>query len=361
MKSEFFASGVPENSLQQIHLATGFKIGQLPVRYLGVPLVTQKLTSKDCSTLLVKIKSMIDKWSSRHLSFGGRLQLVKSILFNIFGYWSRQLVLPKGVIIDIEKLCMRFFWRGNDIPAKGARVSWSQICCLKSEGGLGLRKLTDWSKACCLLLVRKILADEGSLWIAWIKGYCFKTVDYWNVGCKLHFSWILRKLIKLKDEARRLFWSATNLVQFKAWMVILDRLPTRDRLVRFGVVTDDACGLCAAGQESRNHLFLDCSYAKEVWGTILLHVFRCWNDALRWLVSSLKGKSLLVRILKLAWTGFVYFVWEERNRRIFRGVIRPAEEIVDRVREAIRIKMYRSHVNRLDNVNRRLCLAWDLI
>ncbi|XP_039047469.1 uncharacterized protein LOC120187962 [Hibiscus syriacus] len=299
MKSEFFACGVSVNSLLQIRLATSFKISQLPVRYLGVPLVTQKLTSRDCSALLIKIKSRIDVWSSMHLSFGGRLQLVKSVLFSIFGYWSRQLVLPKGVIKDIEKLC-----------------------------GMGQRKLTDWSKACCLMLVRKILVDDGSLWIAWIKGYCFKTMDYWNVGCKTHFSWILRKLLKLRDEARRLFWSAINLTRIKdgwiwdnvcdrrdkvdwhrliwfaahipkfsiiAWMVILDRLPTKDILVRFGMVTDNVCGLCGVGQESSNHLFLECSYATEVWGAILqacglqLQVLHCWNDALRWLILNLKA------------------------------------------------------------------------
>ncbi|XP_039005546.1 uncharacterized protein LOC120132937 [Hibiscus syriacus] len=272
MKSEFFACGVSVNSLLQIRLATGFNISQLPVRYLGVPLVTRKLTSRDCLALLNKIKSIIDVWSSRHLSLGGRLQLVKCVLFSIFGYWSRQLVLPKGVIKDIKKLCMRFFWKGNDIPANGARVSWSQICCLKSECGMGLRKLTDWSKAFCFMFVRKILVDDGSLWIAWIKGYCFKTMDYWNVDCKNHFSWILRKLLKLRDEARRLFWPAINLTYIKGgwiWDSVRERRDKAANKGQIGMVTDNVCGLCGAGQESRNHLFLECSYATEVWGAIL--------------------------------------------------------------------------------------------
>ncbi|KAE8685562.1 hypothetical protein F3Y22_tig00111095pilonHSYRG00084 [Hibiscus syriacus] len=109
----------------------------------------------------------------------------------------------------------------------------------------------------------------------------------------------LDSLIKLREEARRLFWPATNLTQIKAWMVILDRLATKDRLVRFGMMTDNICGLCDVGQESQNHLFLEYSFAKEVWGAILracglqLQILHCWNDALRWLTSNLKGKSLL--------------------------------------------------------------------
>ncbi|XP_038992288.1 uncharacterized protein LOC120115741 [Hibiscus syriacus] len=177
-KTELFTCGISEDKFELIHRATGFRIGQLPVRYLGVPLVTRKLTSKDCSALLVKIKDKIDKWSSRKLSYGGRLQ-----------------------------------FRGSDTSTSGARVSWNQVCSPKSEGGLGLRKLVDWSKACCLMLIKCILAGEGSLWIVWIKSYCFKYVDYWSVVSKPHFSWILSKLIKLREEAGRLFRPLASLSQ----------------------------------------------------------------------------------------------------------------------------------------------------
>ncbi|XP_039032501.1 uncharacterized protein LOC120167609 [Hibiscus syriacus] len=152
-KTKLYACGLSDSVLQQIQSGTGFRVGMLPVKYLGVSLVTRKLTSKDCSALVTKIKEKLCKWSNRKLSFGDRLQLIKYVMFNIFSYWSRQLILPKGVISDVERLCMRFFWKGCDFPAKRARVSWNQICYLKSEGGLGLRSLVDW-KACCL----KILA-----------------------------------------------------------------------------------------------------------------------------------------------------------------------------------------------------------
>ncbi|XP_038994273.1 uncharacterized protein LOC120118241 [Hibiscus syriacus] len=303
MKSELFACGLPMNILEQIQYATNFKIGQLPVRYLGVPLVTRKLSSNDCSALLVRIKNRIDQWASRKLSFGGRLQLVKSVLFNIFGYCSRQIVLPKGVISDIEKLCMRFFWKGCDIPARGARVSWNQICALKSEGELSLRKISDWSKACCLMLVKNILADEGSLWISWIKVYCFKSVDYWNVNSKPHFSWIL----KLRDKARSLFNPVAIWPQIKGswiWNNIRARIDKVGGISSYG--NDNVCGLCYGNLKSRNHLFFECSFASEIWNAILREcdlqpqALNSWDEALCWLTSTMKGKSLLVHILKLA-------------------------------------------------------------
>ncbi|KAE8696229.1 Zinc finger family protein, putative isoform 1 [Hibiscus syriacus] len=237
---------------------------KLPVRYLGVPLVTCKLTSKDCSTLLVKIKDKIDKWSSRKLSYGGRLQLVKYVLFTLFGYWSRQLILPKGVIRDVEKLCMRFFWRGSDTPARGARASWNQ----------------------------SILAGEGSLWIAWIKSYCFKSADYWTPGASLsQFKgrWIWDSIRVRSDKVtwHRVIWFPAHVPKFSlmAWMVLLDRLPSKDRLGRFGIVVSNSlCVLCGVGQESRNHIFLECPFASEIWCVVMRdcelkhQVLGCWDS-----------------------------------------------------------------------------------
>ncbi|XP_039025209.1 uncharacterized protein LOC120158444 [Hibiscus syriacus] len=105
----------------------------------------------------------------------------------------------------------------------------------------------------------------------------------------------------------RLVWFPGHIPKFSliSWMEILDRLPTKDRLSRFGVVTDRGCGMCSSGLESRDHLFSDCAYTKEIWTAILLSCGLSqapldWNGSLQWLLLNLKGKSLLVHILKLA-------------------------------------------------------------
>ncbi|XP_039032920.1 uncharacterized protein LOC120168183 [Hibiscus syriacus] len=274
LKTELFVCGINICELEQIQVVTGFRSCSLHVRYLGVPLVTRKLSKKDCTALLEKIKDKLRMWSSRKLSFGGRLQLIKVVLFSIFNYWSRQLVLPKGVIQDIERLCMRYFGR-------------VMTPLLEVQGN--------------------ILAGEGSLWVARIKAYCFKLDDYWNVENKSHFSWILRKMINLQEEAIGLFstsgnwsqirgswiwnnirdrkskvawhkvvWFSAHIPKFSliAWMVILDRLPTKDRLCRFAMVTDSSCGLCGADLESRNHLFMDCLFSRG-FGTLYCSFVGC--------------------------------------------------------------------------------------
>ncbi|XP_039041009.1 uncharacterized protein LOC120179498 [Hibiscus syriacus] len=191
-KTEIFIDGVNGNQKALVHEVTGFKIGCLPVRYLGVPLVPRKLTEKDCVNLLI---------------------------------------LPAAVVKRVDQLCARFFWKGGDVPAKGARV-------------------------------KEILVAEGSLWVAWVRTYVLKGADFWSMECKASFSWSLRKILKAREEVYPLFvgitdWDKVNarwlwqglrgrkekvgwqkIIWFPmhipkhsliAWMAVLDRLPTADR------------------------------------------------------------------------------------------------------------------------------------
>ena len=104
-KSEIFYTGISNELMGKIKQETGFKIRSLPVRYLGVPLITRRLGAKDCDTLVDKITARIKSWSSKLLSFAGRLKLIQSILFSLQNFWCRNFLLPKGVLNKITKLC----------------------------------------------------------------------------------------------------------------------------------------------------------------------------------------------------------------------------------------------------------------
>ncbi|GKD78845.1 reverse transcriptase domain-containing protein, partial [Tanacetum coccineum] len=49
--------------------------GELPVKYLGVPLISSRLLNKDCKIVVEKAKNRIGDWKNKSLSFAGRLQL----------------------------------------------------------------------------------------------------------------------------------------------------------------------------------------------------------------------------------------------------------------------------------------------
>ncbi|KAG2281931.1 hypothetical protein Bca52824_053151 [Brassica carinata] len=137
-KTELFTSGVGQSESNAI-VGYGFSTGKLPIRYLGLPLMSRKLKISEYSPLLAKITKSFKSWSAKLLSFAGRLQLLKTVIFGTVNFWISAFILPKGCIKEIESICSRFLWSGN-IDRRGiAKVAWSTVCLPKDEGGLGLR------------------------------------------------------------------------------------------------------------------------------------------------------------------------------------------------------------------------------
>ncbi|GKB14013.1 RNA-directed DNA polymerase, eukaryota, reverse transcriptase zinc-binding domain protein [Tanacetum coccineum] len=119
-KSTIFCGSVNNVTINHIMQIFPFKRGKLPVRYLGVPLVSKKISVKDC-------KGLIDKAS-------------------VFK-------LPKLVIKDIEKLFKGFMWNNGELQRGKVKIAWKEICQPKQNGVLGLKPLDNLNKA---LLVKHL-------------------------------------------------------------------------------------------------------------------------------------------------------------------------------------------------------------
>ena len=180
-KSELYSTRIKENELQIIHQVTGFRLGKLPVKYLGVPLITRRLSAHDCTPLVTRITEKVRHWATKFPSYAGRLQLIQSVLFNVQNYWCRQFILPKSVLRKINQICISFFWKGKDKSEGRARVSWNTVCLPKAEGGLGVKDMLSWNKACVLKNIWSIITQAGSLWIAWVNTYILRGRSFWQV------------------------------------------------------------------------------------------------------------------------------------------------------------------------------------
>jgi hypothetical protein len=122
-KSSFYCSGISDRVKHLILDDLMMKEGHLPVRYLGVPLISSRLTSIDYGALISKISGRIDSWLSKNLSYAGRLQLLSSVLYNLQVYWMGIFILPKRIIRAIEQSFNRFLWNGNGEGVAKAKVS----------------------------------------------------------------------------------------------------------------------------------------------------------------------------------------------------------------------------------------------
>lgn len=79
-KSTMFLGNVDDDTKLQLLSIFRISIGSLPVRYLGVPLVSTQLKLRDCTQLVEKIKSKFYNWTNKFLSCAGRLVLIKSMV-----------------------------------------------------------------------------------------------------------------------------------------------------------------------------------------------------------------------------------------------------------------------------------------
>lgn len=63
-----------------------FEKGQFPVRYLGLPHLTKRMTVNDYLPLVEKIRSRINSWTGKFLSFAGRLQLIQYVIASLTNF-----------------------------------------------------------------------------------------------------------------------------------------------------------------------------------------------------------------------------------------------------------------------------------
>ena len=57
----------------------------------------------------------IHNWTSKVLSFAGRLQLIQAVLYSIQVYWTLVFILPKSIIKDVVEQLLRWFLKSLGI------------------------------------------------------------------------------------------------------------------------------------------------------------------------------------------------------------------------------------------------------
>lgn len=201
-KSMLFVGGISDVVRCEIQDRFPSMIGNFPMRYLGLPLLTKRMSKLDYAPLIESIRSRITSWTSRFLSFAGRVQLITSVLASIMNFWSSAFRLPKACIKEIDSLCSAFLWSGPELNCRKAKVAWKDVCKPKEEGGLGIRSLQETNLVCCLKLIWRLVSTNNLLWANWIKQHIIRKASFWATNSNQQGgsgSWMWRKMIKYKE------------------------------------------------------------------------------------------------------------------------------------------------------------------
>ncbi|GJY21338.1 hypothetical protein Tco_0393904 [Tanacetum coccineum] len=113
----------------------------------------------------------------------------------------------------------------------------------------------------------------------------------------------------------------------------MKRLKTQDMLSHWDVVAGLplVCPLCEAQPDSHDHLFFECSFSSQIWMHMkrfagLLNSGSSLVSIMSHLLPIAKRKSSKSTIGKLVVAAVAYFIWQERNRRLFKKSKRSAKE-----------------------------------
>ncbi|KAJ9536525.1 LOW QUALITY PROTEIN: hypothetical protein OSB04_un000277 [Centaurea solstitialis] len=202
-KSDVFFGNVPDDEKHAILQCLPFRLGSFPIRYLGIPLSPVALKPADYSGIIARVKERLHNWKSKFLSYGGRRQLVVSVLQSLQLYWMQIFMFPAVVVHDIEKCLRDFLWAQGDSSRGKCKVAWSLVCRPRNCGGLGFKRLTVWNRALLAKNLWSILSNRDCLWVRWIKHFSLKDGVFWMVKRNNRWSWVLAKMMTMRIDIRR--------------------------------------------------------------------------------------------------------------------------------------------------------------
>ena len=204
-KSSVFVVGRHSRFLEAVHARFQFQGGERPVRYLGVPLHSTKLTVLNCKPLVDRIISRVSSWTVRFLSFDGLLQLIKYVLCGIQSFYNGLFILPKAVIRKVEQILRQFLWIGPQLGTRGTKVAWEDLSLPTKEGGLGIKKLDEWNIAVMSKHLWNLCHPMAtSSWAIWARVNHLRGHSLWDISIPTSSSWTWRKVLQLRSIYRPL-------------------------------------------------------------------------------------------------------------------------------------------------------------
>ncbi|XP_074266105.1 uncharacterized protein LOC141588570 [Silene latifolia] len=388
-KTDIYFGGVAETVKHHILYTTGFSEGTFPFRHLGLTLNTTRNTTDMYGLLISKLQNKVQYWATKFLSYAGKAQLINSVVFGLEAFWCANVLLPYNILKKLNKMSKDFFWGIGSDQRKWVCKSWDSICSPWLEGGFDIKELLSWNKALLAKWIWILETQQHWLWFSWRKAYHFPDIPFWEVTCKAHFAESFRSIITVKDEmlvkagsqgnAAKLLhdWTVKGKFYLSAaynwfriarpqltWaralhsqhispshsfitsLVVQRKLATIESLISKGLYILNRCILCKQENESHQHLFFCCSYSIEVWHAVLQWIgmdarSNHYEQELLWIAHKNHRRHWQAQWYISCIAATVFYIWQERNSRIFRGVEHSPSHILNQLQLTVSSRLLR--------------------
>jgi hypothetical protein len=111
-----------------------------------------------------------------------------------------------------------------------------------------------------------------------------------------------------------------------------------------GYVGDCLCLFCRDKAESRDHLYFEWPFSNQIWKTMLhRYLFyrdgKCWDDKLKWAISSFKERRFKATLCRLASNARIYVLWIDRNAQVHGVAGRSEKGLVKHIMNNVRFRI----------------------
>ncbi|GKV42304.1 hypothetical protein SLEP1_g49718 [Rubroshorea leprosula] len=169
-KSQLMEIGTEEGWKERMAYRLCCKGGELPFKYLGIPIGGNHRKLAMWKPLMESFKKKLASWKGQNLSLGGRITLLNSVLSSLPVYLMSAYKIPKGILYSLDKIRRNFLWGGSREENKIKWVSWERVCRKKVCGGLGVKNLRKFNLALMGKWWGRLAKGEEGLWGKVIKG-----------------------------------------------------------------------------------------------------------------------------------------------------------------------------------------------
>ena len=163
-KSKIGAIVVDRNEVKLYSEILHCSLMDIPFTYLGLTIGGNPSRCAFWEPVLSKIRKKLSVWKGRNMSFAGRVCLIKSVINAISLFFLSFFKAPIGVCKEITKLQSKFLWGWGAEGRKIVWTSWENICKVKKDGGLGIRRIDLFNKTLLAKWLWRMETPETGLW-----------------------------------------------------------------------------------------------------------------------------------------------------------------------------------------------------
>ncbi|GAU23824.1 hypothetical protein TSUD_27340 [Trifolium subterraneum] len=218
-----------------------FRSDAIPFKFLGIPVGANPRRRETWRPVVEAMSKRLSSWSGRHLSYGGRITLINSVLASppLYGHLSSKLL--RGELLSCGTKDS-IWWKDLEEQELNALKELLHGFSLKTD---------------CNDKWRWVSESNGLFTVK----SCYKLLIQ-SVHCN---SILLESLVAIGKLWKN---DLPSKVGVFGWRLLLEKLPTRETLAHRGIVTssiDLSCAFCSNSLEDINHLFFFCCHVRTIW------------------------------------------------------------------------------------------------